>query len=161
VPHKPYTCARFVAEAGEGKTSTALAALPNLSAQIEGVEWIILLVILAGLFLFGPQKIPELARAIGRAWGELQRGRMEIEREIRRELAEPPAEEIATPIERAAASLGLPKGRGDTDLRLAIARALDRATEGQLSAAAQALRVYRMGAPAEELRKAILDAIAR
>ena len=53
-----------------------------LSAQIEGIEWIVLLVIVAVLFLFGPKKIPEMARGIGRAWGEVKRGRMEVEKDI-------------------------------------------------------------------------------
>lgn len=56
--------------------------LLNLTAQIEGIEWIVLLVIIAALFLFGPSKIPELARGFGRALGEFHKGRAEIEKEI-------------------------------------------------------------------------------
>lgn len=56
-----------------------------IAAQIEGMEWIIILIILAALFLFGPSKLPEMAKGIGRAMGEFKRGRMEIERAIREE----------------------------------------------------------------------------
>ncbi len=57
-------------------------------AQIEGIELIILLIVIAVLFLFGPSKIPELARGVGRAVGEFKRGRTEIEREINESLKE-------------------------------------------------------------------------
>ncbi len=47
----------------------------NLGAQLPGgFEWVILLIIIAVLLLFGPQKLPELAKSIGRALGEFQRG---------------------------------------------------------------------------------------
>jgi len=36
----------------------------------------------AGLLAFGPKKIPELARGLGRALGEFRRGRVEVEKEI-------------------------------------------------------------------------------
>lgn len=56
-----------------------------LTAQIEGMEWIVLLIIVAALFLFGPNKLPEMARAFGRAAGEFRKARMEIDREISEE----------------------------------------------------------------------------
>lgn len=58
------------------------SSLWNLTAQIEGIEWIILLVIIAVLFLSGPSKIPAIFRSFGRALGEFRRGRMEIEQEL-------------------------------------------------------------------------------
>jgi TatA/E family protein of Tat protein translocase len=54
----------------------------NTSLQILGTEWI-WLVFLVIFLLFGSQKLPELSRALGKAMGEFQRGREEIEREIR------------------------------------------------------------------------------
>ena len=51
---------------------------------IQGVEWIIILGIIA-VILFGSKKLPELARSIGRAKGEFERGRIEVERELRQE----------------------------------------------------------------------------
>lgn len=52
--------------------------------MIEGFEWFVLLAIVLLLLFFGPTKIPELARGIGRAWGELRRGQAESEREAAR-----------------------------------------------------------------------------
>ena len=49
-----------------------MAGFPTgpLTAQLpSGFEWIILLIIIAVLLLFGPQKLPELARGFGRAIG--------------------------------------------------------------------------------------------
>ncbi len=56
-----------------------------LTAQIEGMEWIILLIVIAALFMFGPSKIPELARGFGLAVGEFRRGREQVDAEIRKE----------------------------------------------------------------------------
>jgi len=52
---------------------------------MQGLEWIVILVIVAVLFMFGPKKIPELMRGMGRAMGEFRRGRLEIENEIKRD----------------------------------------------------------------------------
>lgn len=50
--------------------------------QIVGTEWI-WIIFLVIFLLFGSKKLPELSRAIGKAMGELQKGREEIEREFR------------------------------------------------------------------------------
>ncbi len=44
-------------------------------------DWIILIVV-ALIVLGGAKKIPEMARAMGRAMGEFKKGRMEVEKEI-------------------------------------------------------------------------------
>ena len=54
----------------------------NTSLQIIGTEWI-WIIFLVVFLLFGSQKLPELSRALGKAMGEFQRGRAEVEREIR------------------------------------------------------------------------------
>ena len=56
--------------------------LLNTPLQILGTEWI-WIVFLVVFLLFGSQKLPELSRALGKAMGEFQRGREEVEREIR------------------------------------------------------------------------------
>ena len=65
--------------------------------QIGGTELLIFFIVVAVLLLFGPSKLPEFARAMGRAWGEFRRGKMEIERELRQEFARAESgEELAT-----------------------------------------------------------------
>ncbi len=133
----------------------------NLTAQIEGFEWIILLIIVAALFLFGPQKLPELARGFGRALGEFQRGRMEIEREIRGQFASLPSADLRTREERVAAALGLPTaGKSDIALKIDIARSIDTAPDGKVTAAAAALGVGSADADIQTLRERILKALS-
>jgi len=132
----------------------------NIAAQIEGIEWIILLIILAALFLFGPQKLPELARGIGRALGEFQRGRMEIEREIRGQFAQLPAGEARNREERVASALGLPTtGRSEMQLKIDIAREIDKAPDEKVTAAAAALGVGTADADIATMRERILKAL--
>ena len=50
--------------------------------QIGGTEWIFVVIVVVVL-MFGSKKVPELARSLGKAMGEFQKGRAEFEREIR------------------------------------------------------------------------------
>ncbi len=137
----------------------ALVDLLNLTAQIEGIEWIILLIIIAALFLFGPQKLPELARGFGRALGEFQRGRMEIEREIRGQFAQP-ALDTRSREEHAADALGIPSaGKNEMQLKLDIARAIDKAPDDKVVAAAAALGVGSADADIPTMRERVLKAL--
>ena len=131
--------------------------LLNLTAQIEGFEWIILLIVIAALFLFGPQKLPELASGFGRALGEFQRGRLEIEREIRGQLAQPQASDVRSREERVAAALGLPStGRSSIQLKIDIARAIDTAPDEKVVAAATAMGAGSPDADIPTMRERIL-----
>ena len=135
--------------------------LLNLTAQIEGFEWIILLIIIAALFLFGPQKLPELARGFGRAMGEFQRGRMEIEREIRGQFSTGAEADVRSREERVAAALGLATtGKTGVQLKIDIARAIDAAADEKISAAAAALGVGSPDADIPTMRERILKALA-
>jgi len=48
----------------------------------QGIEFVVVGGIVIALLFLGPKKIPELARGIGRAWGELIKGRKELQSEI-------------------------------------------------------------------------------
>ncbi|HEY5605660.1 MAG TPA: twin-arginine translocase TatA/TatE family subunit [Thermoplasmata archaeon] len=50
--------------------------------MIAAWELVVILVAIGLLLLFGPQKIPEIARGIGRAWGEFRKARTEINQEM-------------------------------------------------------------------------------
>ncbi len=129
----------------------------DLTAQIEGIEWIILLVIVAALFLFGPSKLPELARGFGRAMGEFRRGRMEVEREITQQFS---AEDPKQRLDRAASSLGVQTmGRSELQIKLDIARAVDKAPDNQVVSAAQNLGVYDPSVDSTRLRELVIKAL--
>jgi len=138
---------------------TAASGL-RLTAQIVGIEWIIVLIVIAILLLFGPQKLPELARGIGKALGEFRRGKMEVERQIRDELSEDEMHATRSRVERAASALGLPTGgKSEMQIKLDIARAVDKAPDEQVVTAAQALGVYSSGSDVTRLKEQIVKSL--
>ena len=138
-----------------------LPAFIDLTAQIEGFEWIILLIIVAALFLFGPQKLPELARGFGRAMGEFQRGRLEIEREIRGQFSTSAAADLRSREERVASALGLATaGKNEVQLKIDIARAIDTVPDEKVTAAAATLGVGTADADIKTMRERILKALS-
>jgi sec-independent protein translocase protein TatA len=132
----------------------------DIAAQIEGIEWIILLIIIAVLLLYGPKKLPELARGVGRALGEFRRGKMEIEREITSEMSQIDTRDLRDRLEKTAGALGVPvSGRSEMEVKLDIARAVDRAADGQVVSAAQAIGVYSSGSDMIRLKEQIIKAL--
>jgi sec-independent protein translocase protein TatA len=132
----------------------------DIAAQIEGIEWVVILIIIAVLLLFGPSKLPELARGVGRALGEFRRGRMEIEREISTELSTLDARDMRMRVEKAAGALGVSSGgRSEMQLKLDIARAVDKAQDEQVVSAAQAMGVYSSGSDVTRLKEQIIKAL--
>ncbi len=138
-----------------------VGSIGNIVAQLpSGFEWIILLIIIAVLLLFGPQKLPELARGVGRALGEFRRGKMEVERQISEELSTLEVKDTRVKVEKAAGVLAIPTtGRSELQLKLDIARAVDRATDEQVVSAAQAMGVYSSGADMQRLKEQIIKAL--
>jgi sec-independent protein translocase protein TatA len=49
---------------------------------IQGLEWIIVAVIVLVFFLWGPEKLPKLARSLGQAKREFERASREAEQQI-------------------------------------------------------------------------------
>src|SRR5437867_10027646 len=133
----------------------------SVEAQLPtGFEYVILLIIIGILLLFGPQKLPELARGLGRALGEFRRGKMEIERQISDEINAMDVKDMRSRVEKAAGALAIPtSGRSELQLKLDIARAVDKAGDDQVIAAAQAVGVYSSGADMQRLREQIIKAI--
>ncbi len=133
----------------------------SLVAQLPGgFEWIIILIIIAILLLFGPQKLPELAKGIGRALGEFRRGKMEVERQISEELSTLDAREVRARVDKAASALGIATtGRSELQLKLEIARAVDKAPDDQVISAAQAIGVYSSGADVQRLKELIVKSL--
>ncbi|UCG69859.1 MAG: twin-arginine translocase TatA/TatE family subunit [Thermoplasmata archaeon] len=87
---------------------------------MQGLEWIILLIALVVIFAFGGKKLPELARSLGRAKGEFERGKMEIERELRDERSKDLKKEEGD-IVKAAQDLGIDtQGKSEEELKKEI-----------------------------------------
>jgi sec-independent protein translocase protein TatA len=101
----------------------SITMLGNYLLQILGQEWFWVIIIVV-VVLFGSSKIPSLARSIGRATGEFQKGKLEIEKEIetaKKELDKTPER---LKLEEAAKALGIePVGKTDQQLRDAIKQA--------------------------------------
>ncbi len=57
--------------------------LNNFFLAMPGFQEILIILILAGIFIFGAKKIPELARTLGKAKGEFEKGKIEGEKEIK------------------------------------------------------------------------------
>src|SRR5467141_5389747 len=132
----------------------------DVTAQIEGIEWVVILIIIAVLLLFGPSKLPELARGVGRALGEFRRGKMQIEREISTEISQMDTRDMRMRVEKAASALGLSSsGRSEMELKLDIARAVDKARDDQVVSAAQAMGVYSSGSDVVRLKEQIIKSL--
>jgi len=87
----------------------------------DPLQWIIIGVIVVVIFLWGPQKIPELARGLGRAKGEFEKASKEFEA-ASKQVSGSPATGSAAPV--------FQEKSGDQVL-VETARALGIATEGK------------------------------
>ena len=54
----------------------------NLANFIQGQEWIFVIIVVVVL-IFGAKKIPELAKTLGKAKGEFEKGKIEAEKELK------------------------------------------------------------------------------
>lgn len=55
----------------------------SISLQLPmGAEWIWIVVII-GVLIFGAKKIPELAKTLGRAKGDFEKGKIEGEKDLK------------------------------------------------------------------------------
>ena len=89
---------------------------------MQGLEWIILLIVIVVVFAFGGKKIPELARSLGRAKGEFERGKRDIEKEIREEDRTETPKKKESSVVRAAKDLGIKtEGKTEKELKKEIA----------------------------------------
>lgn len=132
-----------------------------------GIELIIILIIVALLLFLGPTKLPQLARGIGKALGEFRRGRMEIDREIRKEIANVQSDsgtqqivEINPRLTEAAKELNIDVlGRRERDLKMEIITGLDRASEKKLRKVAGLLGITTEGLDQAQLKDQIGEAL--
>lgn len=101
-----------------------------LPMLLEGDQLIIVVVIVV-ILIFGANKIPDLAKSLGRASGEFQKGKVEAEIEVQKLKAaanaptSQPAEDPHTKLLKAASELGVPTdGKTDADIQADIKKTL-------------------------------------
>ncbi|MCE9617832.1 MAG: twin-arginine translocase TatA/TatE family subunit [Nitrosarchaeum sp.] len=56
--------------------------LQSILLAMPGINEILVIVVLAAVFIFGAKKIPELAKTLGKAKGEFEKGKLEGEKEL-------------------------------------------------------------------------------
>ena len=56
--------------------------LESITNIVGGYEWV-WIIIIAGILIFGAKKIPELARTLGKAKGDYEKGRIESEKDLK------------------------------------------------------------------------------
>ena len=96
---------------------------------VGGMEWI-WIVLAVGIFLVGTDKLPELARNLGKAMGEFQKSKSDFEREVKSysefETTTPSKSVSKYELQKSASALGIDATTKDEDqLREAIQRNLN------------------------------------
>ncbi|HTD80726.1 MAG TPA: hypothetical protein VK723_01110, partial [Thermoplasmata archaeon] len=105
-------------------------------------------------------KLPELARSLGKAWGELRRGRMEVERQIREEFRDLETKDTGTRIRESARELGVDTaGKKDSEIKLEIARRIDTASDDKVVLVSRLLNATEAGASLSRLRELIIKTL--
>jgi sec-independent protein translocase protein TatA len=95
--------------------------------MLEGWEWLIIGVVAIVIIMWGPAKIPEFARALGRAKGEFSKASKEFNDAA---TATPNATSASTPA-KTAPSTSAQNLRNRDEMLLDTARSLGIATEGK------------------------------
>ncbi len=92
-----------------------------ISLFIAGYEWIWLIVI-GGIVIFGAKKIPEIAKSLGKAKGEFEKGQIEGTKEVKTLLS---SDDERVKLVKAAESLGIEtEGLSNEQLKEAINKEL-------------------------------------
>lgn len=90
---------------------------------VMGYEWI-WLIIIGGIVIFGAKKIPEIAKSLGKAKGEYEKGQIEGAKEVKTLLGSDDRPKLL----KAAESLGIEtEGLTTEQLKDAISKALSKA----------------------------------
>jgi len=107
-----------------------VAELSNLIMGIvNGTEWIIIILVIA-VVIFGARKVPEIARAFGRATTEYEKAKIEAKKELQRVRNLPGATSIQDDrekLEAVAETLGINySNKNNLELKAAIQSEIDK-----------------------------------
>lgn len=56
--------------------------LESMFLAMPGINEILVIVVIGAVIIFGAKKIPELAKTLGKAKGEFEKGKIEAEKEL-------------------------------------------------------------------------------
>ncbi|MBA0908393.1 MAG: twin-arginine translocase TatA/TatE family subunit [Nitrosarchaeum sp.] len=56
--------------------------LESIFLAMPGINEILVIVVIGAVIIFGAKKIPELAKTLGKAKGEFEKGKIEAEKEL-------------------------------------------------------------------------------
>ncbi|MFQ5941713.1 MAG: twin-arginine translocase TatA/TatE family subunit [Nitrososphaerales archaeon] len=91
---------------------------------VMGYEWL-WLILIGGIVIFGAKKIPEIAKSLGKAQGEFEKGKIEGAKEIKKMMSTSPDDRVK--LSKAAESLGIDaEGLTNEELKEAINKALSK-----------------------------------
>ena len=92
-----------------------------------GMPEIVIILLVVVVLLFGAKKLPELARSLGRAKGEFEKGKMEIEKEMSEESKTDTPKKEDRGVVKAAKELGIEtEGKTEEELKEEIAKAMEK-----------------------------------
>jgi sec-independent protein translocase protein TatA len=76
---------------------------------IQGIEWVVIGVIIIVLFLWGPEKLPKMARSLGQAKKEFEKAARGLEEEVSRTttMIQSPSQPPTDKLMEVARSLGI------------------------------------------------------
>jgi len=96
---------------------------------VAGTEWIVIVIVIAVVLIFGAKKVPELAKSLGRATSEYEKAKYQAKNELQR-IRNPGTADIQDnrdKLETVADTLGIKYlDKNDEELRAAIQREIEK-----------------------------------
>mgnify|MGYP001196202099 CR=1 FL=1 len=129
--------------------------LSLMSLNIVGTEWIFIVLVVV-ILLFGSNRVPEVARSIGKALGEFHKGKAELEREIKA------ANDLAENEVKSASDIVNPSSTSSTSSTSTSPIKVDspvKTEEDKIKKIAQDLGLNSEGKSEDEIKKEIKDSL--
>ena len=126
--------------------------LSLMSLNIVGTEWIFIVLVVV-ILLFGSNRVPEVARSIGKALGEFHKGKAELEREIKA------ANDLAETEVKSASDIVNPSSTSSTSTPPIKVDSPVKSEEDKIKKIAQDLGLNSEGKSEDEIKKEIKDSL--
>tara|TARA_B100001245_G_C22693203_1_gene338155 strand:+ start:77 stop:466 length:390 start_codon:yes stop_codon:yes gene_type:complete len=126
--------------------------LSLMSLNIVGTEWIFIVLVVV-ILLFGSNRVPEVARSIGKALGEFHKGKAELEREIKA------ANDLAENEVKSASDIVNPSSTSSASTSPIKVDSPVKTEEDKIKKIAQDLGLNSEGKSEDEIKKEIKDSL--